>query len=88
MGQYVEVPGDISFTTETSVSTPLHAVYQLAGLDKEPIEVYPSRYDMRYYLERMKKFVGIKGAVTEDDLPKVNPMKLSKELPRDEGGGA
>ena len=82
MGQYVEVPGDVSFTIETSVSTPLHAVYALTGLDKTPIEVYPSRYDMRYYLERMKKFMGIEGEVTEDALPKVNPMQMIKDLPK------
>lgn len=81
MGQYVEVPGDVSFTIETSVSTPLQAVYKLTGLDKPLIEVSPSRYDMRYYLERIKKFAGIQGKVTESDLPKANPMQLMKELP-------
>lgn len=82
MGQYVEVPGDVSFTIETSVSTPLHAVYALTGLDKTPIDVYPSRYDIRYTLERVKKFAGIRGEVTEDALPRINPMKAAKELPK------
>ena len=86
MGQYVEVPGDVSFTIETSVSTPLHAVYALTGLDKTPIDVYPSRYDIRYTVERVKKFAGVKGEVTEDALPKVNPMKLMKELPAIKAG--
>lgn len=31
---------------------------------------------MRYFLERMKKFAGIEGPVTEKDLPKVNPLKI------------
>lgn len=82
MGQYVEVPGDVSFTIETSVSTPLHAVYALTGLDKTPIDVYPSRYDIRYTLERVKKFAGIKGKVSEDALPKLNPIQAAKELPK------
>lgn len=78
VGQYVEVPGDVVFTIETSVRTPLEAVYQLSGLDKDVIEVYPSQYDMRYFVERMKKFGGIKGEFTETDLPKINPLKVSE----------
>jgi hypothetical protein len=31
---------------------------------------------MRYFVERMKKFSGIKGEVTEKELPKINPLKL------------
>lgn len=81
MGQYVEVPGDVSFTIETSVRTPLEAVYALTGLEKPVIEVYPSQYDIRYFLERMKKFSGIKGEVTEDIFPKGNPIQLAKALP-------
>ena len=34
------------FTIETSVRTPLEAVYMLTGLDKEIIEVNPARYDL------------------------------------------
>ncbi len=81
MGQYVEIPGDVVFTIETSVRTPMVAVYTLTGLDKEVIEVYPSRYDMRYFLERMKKFAGIEGPVTDDMLPQMNPIQLAKQLP-------
>lgn len=82
MGQYVEVPGDVVFTIETSVRTPLQAVYQLTGLEKELIEVYPCEYDMRYFMERMKKFAGIEGPVTEKDLPRINPFKVG-ELKRE-----
>lgn len=81
-GQYVEVPGDVVFTIETSVRTPLQAVYQLTGLEKELIEVYPCEYDMRYFLERMKKFAGIEGPVTDKDLPRINPFKVG-ELKRE-----
>ena len=82
-GKEVQIPGDVVFTIETSVRTPLQAVYQLTGLKKEPIEVYPSEYDMRYFLERMKKFAGIDRPVTEQDLPRINPLKIhemKKEL--------
>ena len=78
MGQFVEIPGDVVFTIETSVRTPMQAVYQLTGLQKDVIEVNPSQYDMRYFLERMKKFMGISGKITEKDLPKVNLFKLAK----------
>ena len=76
IGQYVEVPGDVVFTIETSVRTPLEAVYQLTGLEKDIIEVNPAQYDMRYFKERMMKFAGIEGEITEDVLPHVNPLKI------------
>lgn len=76
IGQYVEVPRDVVFTIETSVRTPLEAVYMLTGLDKEIIEVNPARYDLRYIKERVMKFGGMKGKITEEDLPKINPLKL------------
>lgn len=76
IGQYVEVPRDVVFTIETSVRTPLEAVYMLTRLDKEIIEVNPARYDLRYMVERVKKFAGIKGEIKETDIPKINPVKL------------
>jgi len=78
IGQYVEVPADVVFTVETSVRTPLEAVYQLTHLDKDIIEVNPARYDVRYFVERFKKFGGINGRITKKDLPKINPLKLPK----------
>lgn len=81
IGQYVEVPGDVVFTIETSVRTPLEAVYQLTGLEKDIIEVNPSQYDMRYFKERMMKFAGIQGEINEDMLPHINPLK-AKEMKR------
>lgn len=82
IGQFVEVPGDVVFTIETSVRTPLEAVYQLTGLDKEIIEVYPAQYDMRYFKQQIMKFNAIKGDFTSKDLPKMNPLKL-KELEKE-----
>ena len=76
LGQYVEHPDDASFTVELSVRTAMETVYRLTGLEKDVLEVYPSRYDVRYMLERAKRFMGIEGKVTEKDLPAVNPLKL------------
>ena len=80
IGQFVEIPGDVVFTIETSVRTPLTAVYALTGLEKDVIEVNPSQYDMRYFLQRMKKFSGIEGAIPESGLlkRKINPLKLGE----------
>lgn len=77
-GQFCEMEGDVVFTIETSVKTPLYAVYELTGVEKDPIEVFPHRYDTRYFVERVKKFLGIEGELTKDKLPKVNPLKLVK----------
>lgn len=78
IGQYVEIPDDVVFTVETSVRTGLEAVYKLLHLDKDIIEVYPSQYDIRYTVERLKKFAGIKGDVKEEDLPHIDPLKLDE----------
>ena len=75
MGQFVEVPGDVVFTIETSVRTPLQAVYQLTGLDKEVIEVNPAQFDMRYFVERIKKFLGT-SQIKLNNLPRISPFKL------------
>ena len=79
IGQYVEIDDDVVFTIETSVRTPLEAVYMLTGLNKDIIEVNPSRYDIRYLVENFKKLSGIKGAITEKDLPKINPFKIREQ---------
>ena len=78
IGQYVEVPGDCVFTVETSVRTPLEAVYMLTHLDKEILYVYPSKYDIRYMVEVFKKNGNIEGKITKKDFPKINPLKLPK----------
>ena len=82
IGQFVEVPGDVVFTVETSVRTPLEAVYQLTRLDKEIIEVNPAQYDMRYFKQQIMKFNAIKGDFTSKDLPKINPLKM-KEIEKE-----
>lgn len=80
LGQYVEVPDDVVFTVEMSVRTGLEAVFKLTGLEKDVLEVYPSRYDVRYTVERLKKFAGIPiyDKINADELPDVNPQEIGK----------
>ncbi|RPI33830.1 MAG: oleate hydratase [Chloroflexota bacterium] len=78
IGQFVEVQDDAVFTVETSVRTAMEAVYQLTKLDKDVLEVYPSRYDIRLLITMMKRNAGIKGKLTGADLPKINPFRLNK----------
>ena len=78
IGQFVEVQDDAVFTVETSVRTAMEAVYQLTKLDREVIEVYPSRYDIRYQITSMKRNMGIIGKITAAALPKINPLKLNE----------
>lgn len=81
IGQFVGDPGrDVVFTIKTSVRTPLKAVYQLMGLDKDASEGIPSQYNARYFVERMKKFTGIEGESTKEDLPKINLLKLNEMM--------
>ncbi len=76
LGQFVEIDDDVVFTVETSVRTGLEGVYELLDLDKSVLEVNPARYDIRYLLERIKRFNGISGPVQESDLPDIDPAKL------------
>ena len=76
LGQFVEVDDDVVFTVETSVRTGMEGVYRLLNLDKDIIEVNPARFDERYAIERFKKFKGIKGKITEADLPDISPESL------------
>ena len=76
LGQFVEIDDDAVFTVETSVRTGLEAVYELLGVEKDVLEVNPSRYDVRYLLERVKRFRGITGKVTEADLPTITPESI------------
>lgn len=78
LGQFVEVQDDAVFTVETSVRTAMEAVYALTQLDKDVLEVYPSRYDIRYLVTSMKKNAGIRGEFSKADLPKINIFKLGK----------
>lgn len=76
IGQFVEVEEDAVFTVETSVRTALEAVYSLTKLDKEKLEIFPTRYDIRSIIEGVKYYAGIKEAFTTSDIPTINPFKL------------
>jgi oleate hydratase len=78
IGQYVEVEGDAVFTVETSVRTAMEAVYKLAKLDKDFLEIFPTRYDIRSLIQLMKDNAGVKGAFTASDLPPLKPLQLKK----------
>lgn len=80
LGQYVEIPEDVVFTVEMSVRTGLEAVYKLTGLEKAVLEVYPSRYDIRYTVERLKKFAGKTASekLTEEDIPAFNTQDAAQ----------
>ncbi len=83
LGQFVEVDDDVVFTVETSVRTALEGVYELLNVEKDVLEVNPSRYDIRYLLERVKRFNGIKGEITPDMLPQLTPEvipEVTKQL--------
>ena len=47
LGQFAEIPEDCVFTVEYSVRSAMIGVYTLLKLDKEPPEVYPSKFDVR-----------------------------------------
>lgn len=77
LGQFVEVPDDVVFTVETSVRTALNAVYELTKLDKEPVEVLPSQYDIRNWVYRFRTGINkTEGEITESDLPPVKVTEL------------
>ena len=78
IGQYVETPEDAVFTVETSCRTGMYAAYALAGIEKKPLEVAPTFYDVRYIIAQLKKIQNINGDITAKDLPKINPLKIKE----------
>jgi oleate hydratase len=59
----------------------MEAVHKLTRLDKEIIEVYTSKYDVRFFITRVKKLLNIKGDITEDHLPKMSLEDLMNMKP-------
>ncbi|MGN0812478.1 MAG: oleate hydratase [Candidatus Coproplasma sp.] len=78
IGQYVETPEDAVFTVETSCRTGMYAAYALSGVEKKPLEVAPTFYDVRYIIGQLKKMQNIEGDITAKDLPKINPLKMKE----------
>jgi oleate hydratase len=59
IGQFVELPGDVVFTVETSVRTAMMAVWGLTGLKKPMIPMYEPVYDLRVMVSSLKATLGI-----------------------------
>lgn len=47
IGQFVELPGDVVFTVETSVRTAMTAVYKMTHLDRPVDPLFQGQYDIR-----------------------------------------
>ena len=75
IGQFVELPGDVVFTVETSVRTAMMAAYGLLQLDKPVVPIYEGQFDVRILAMAAKKMLGT-NELTVRDLPPVNPLKL------------
>jgi oleate hydratase len=59
IGQFVELPGDVVFTVETSVRTAMMAVWGLTGLSKPVIPMHEPVYDLRVIVSSLKATLGI-----------------------------
>jgi oleate hydratase len=81
IGQYVELPGDVVFTVETSVRTALTAAYKLLKLDRPIMPLYEGQYDIRHLVANLKKMLG-KDKIERSDLPLINPLKINKDIDR------
>jgi len=79
IGQYVELPGDVVFTVETSVRTAMMAAYGLLKLDKPVTPLYQPQYDIRIISMCLKKMLDV-DAVKKSDLPPINPLKMNSEI--------
>ena len=79
IGQYVELPGDVVFTVETSVRTAMMAAYGLLKLERPVAPLYQPQYDIRIIAMCLKKMLGTEN-VTKNDLPPINPLRLNSTL--------
>lgn len=79
IGQFVELPGDVVFTVETSVRTAMTAVYRMLHLDRPVDPLFQGQYDVRMVKAGMLTMTG-KESLELADLPKVNPLKLKETL--------
>jgi len=75
IGQFVELPGDVVFTVETSVRTAMMAVWGLTGLKKPMIPIYEPIYDLRVIAASIKETLGI------DEFTPENILTISLSSP-------
>lgn len=59
IGQFVELPGDVVFTVETSVRTAMMAVWGLTGLNKPMVPMHEPFYDVRVIVASLKETLAI-----------------------------
>lgn len=78
IGQFVELPGDVVFTVETSVRTAMMAVWGLTGLDKPMIPMHEPIYDLRVIVSSLKATLNI-AEITPENLAAI--AKSSPPLP-------
>lgn len=79
IGQFVELPGDVVFTVETSVRTAMMAVYKMFRLDRPITPLFEGKYDIRMVAVALKTLLG-KDKLEVSDLPKVNPLKIGHTM--------
>ncbi len=79
IGQFVELPGDVVFTVETSVRTAMTAVYRMLHLDRPVDPLFEGQYDIRMVKAGMLTMTG-KEKIELSDLPEINPFKLKESL--------
>ena len=79
IGQYVELPGDVVFTVETSIRTAMMAAYSLLNLDRAVSPLYTPHYDIRIIAMCLKKMLGT-DTLKKSDLPTINPLRINKDI--------
>ena len=79
IGQFVELPGDVVFTVETSVRTAMTAVYRMTHLDRPVDPLFQGQYDVRMLKAGLLTMTG-KEKLDIADLPKINPLYLKSTL--------
>jgi len=79
IGQYVEIPGDVVFTVETSVRTAMVAAYGLLKLDKPVTPLYTGQNDIRIIVACKKKMFGAE-KFTHQTFLAINPLKLPEMI--------
>ena len=69
LGEFVEIPRDVVFTTEYAVRSAMEAVYTLMNVDRGVPEVYGSAYDIRCLMTQMASSGAGNGSVPKLPAP-------------------
>lgn len=73
IGQFVEIPGDVVFTVETSIRTAMMAAYSLTKIDKPVVPLYQGQFDLRMITLCLKQMSNrYKKDLREEDLPDIS----------------